>query len=140
MIQSMDCDRKELLESLVSGKAPRHPSWNSKVDLIGDIGEAKLNGNDVIVGTMNHSHRGDVMATHQHRMPAAQTLDGVIRSSAKRSKRPAAKRVRNEQWERRIEEDWQGHLETLRQCICELLIGNRRLRMKRMETDQPSQE
>ena len=60
MIQSMDCDRKELLESLVSGKAPRHPSWNSKVDLIGDIGEAKLNGNDVIVGSQDGRDRASV--------------------------------------------------------------------------------
>jgi hypothetical protein len=80
------------------------------------------------------------MATHQHEMPAAQTLAGVICSSAKRSKRASAKRVRNDQWERRIEEDWRRHLETLRQCICELLIGDQHLRMKPMVVDKPGRK
>ena len=82
----------------------------------------------------------DVMATQQHQIPAAHTLAGVICSSTKRSKRAPTKRVRNEQWERRIEEDWQGHLETLRQCIFEILINNQHLRMELVEADKPSQE
>jgi hypothetical protein len=86
------------------------------------------------------SELGDVMATHQHQMPAAQTLAGVICLSTKRSKGASTKRVRIEQWERRIEEDWQGHLETLRQCICELLIKNQHLPMTLIEADKPSQE
>jgi len=77
------------------------------------------------------------MATHQHQAPAGQTLAQVVRSSTKRPKTVSAQRVRDEQWERRIEEDWQGHLETLRQCICELLIKNQHLRMG---ADKPSQE
>jgi len=67
------------------------------------------------------------MATHQQQPPAGQTLAEVIGSSTMRSKRASTKRFRNEQWGRRIEEDWQRHLEALRQCICDLLIGNRHL-------------
>jgi hypothetical protein len=80
------------------------------------------------------------MATHQHKMLAAQTFTGVICSSTRRSKKAPAKRIHNEQWERRIEEDWQGHLETLRQCISELLIKNQPFGMKVMEADKPNQE
>jgi hypothetical protein len=70
----------------------------------------------------------------------AQTFRGVICSSTKPSKTASAKRIQNERWERRIEEDWQGHLETLRQYICELLIKNQPFGMKLMEADKPSQE
>jgi len=80
------------------------------------------------------------MATHQHQAPASQTLAKVIGSSTKRSKRASTKRLRNNQWERRFEEDWQGHLETLRQCIGELLNGHQHLQMELMEADRPSQE
>ena len=80
------------------------------------------------------------MATDQYQAPAVQTLAEVIGSSKERSKRALTKRVRNEEWERRIEKDWQGHLETLRQYICELLIKNQPFGMKLMEADKPSQE
>lgn len=71
----------------------------------------------------------DVMATHQHQAPADQTHGEVIRLSTRLSKRSSTRRFRNEQWERRIEQDWQGHLETLRHCLSELLIGNQLLRL-----------
>jgi hypothetical protein len=80
------------------------------------------------------------MTTNQHRVPAAQTLAEVMGLSTRRSNRASAKRVRHEQWEQRIERDWQGHFETLRQCICELLIKNQHLRTELMEADKPSQE
>jgi hypothetical protein len=80
------------------------------------------------------------MATQQHQAPAAQAQAEVIGLPAKRSKRASTVRARNGQWERRIEEDWQGHLETLRQCISELLIGNRHPRMEPMKADRRSQE
>ena len=73
------------------------------------------------------------MAAHYHRENSAQTLTGVIGSSTKRAKGASTKRFRKEQWEG----DWQRHLETLRQCICELLIKNQHLRMG---ADKPSQE
>jgi hypothetical protein len=42
-------DHKELLESLVSGKLPRNLSWNSVIDLIGNIGEVQAHGNDEFI-------------------------------------------------------------------------------------------
>lgn len=78
------------------------------------------------------------MATQQHEAPASQTLAEVIGSSTKRLERTRTKRVRNEQWERRIERDWQGHLETLRRYINELLIGNQHTQME-MEVDKRRQ-
>jgi hypothetical protein len=42
-------DHEELLESLVDGKLPRNLSWNSVVDLIGQIGEVQPHGNDEFV-------------------------------------------------------------------------------------------
>ena len=80
------------------------------------------------------------MATHQHQVPAGQTIAEVVGSPTKRSKRVLTKRIRNEQWERRIEKDWQGYLETLRHCISEILIGNQHLRMELMKAGKPSQE
>ena len=80
------------------------------------------------------------MATHQNEAPGGQTLAEVIVSSTKRSKRASTKRFRNEQWERRIEKDWQGHLETLRQCIGELLIGNQHAQMELMKAGKRRQE
>jgi hypothetical protein len=68
------------------------------------------------------------MATHQHQERAAHRLAGVAAPSTKRTPRTSADRPRNGQWERRIEADWQGHLQTLRQWIGELLIKNQDLR------------
>jgi len=80
------------------------------------------------------------MTTHQHEAPAGQTLAEIIGAPAKRSNSASTERVRNERWERRIEDDWQGHLESLHQCICELLSGNQPSRMKRMEAGKPGRE
>lgn len=49
MNQAMRHDHKELLESLVSGKLPRNLSWNSVIDLIGNIGEVQAHGNDEFI-------------------------------------------------------------------------------------------
>jgi hypothetical protein len=80
------------------------------------------------------------MATHQHHEAAGQSLAAVAGSSTKTSKRASTKRFRNEQWERRIEEDWHGHLESLRQCISALLIGNDHPPMDVMKGNMPGQE
>ena len=80
---------------------------------------------------------GDVMATHQHQVPVGQTPVQVIGLSTKRSNGASIVRVWNEQWARKIEEEWQGHLEILRQCISELLINNQHLRVG---ADKPSRE
>ena len=82
----------------------------------------------------------DAMATRKHQGPAGQKLAEVIGSSTKGSKRASAKRFRNEQWERRIEEDWQGHLESLRQCISALLIGNQHSRLDLVKENRPGEE
>jgi len=49
MKQPMRHDHKELLEDLVDGKLPRNLSWNSLIDLIGNIGEVQPHGNDEFV-------------------------------------------------------------------------------------------
>ena len=49
MNQPMRRDHKELLESLVGGKLPRNLSWNSVIDLIGNIGEVVPRGNDEFI-------------------------------------------------------------------------------------------
>jgi hypothetical protein len=46
MNQPLRRDHKELLVSLVAGKLPRNLSWNSVIDLIGNIGEVQPHGND----------------------------------------------------------------------------------------------
>ena len=80
------------------------------------------------------------MVTQQRQAPSGQPLAEVIGASARRSKIASMKRVQNEQWERRIEEDWQGHMKILRQCISQLLVGNQQLRMKPIEAGKPGQE
>jgi hypothetical protein len=80
------------------------------------------------------------MATHRHQEPGAQTLAEVSTPFTKRSKRALTGRVQDERWERRIEEDWQRHFETLQECIRELLTKHQHLRMELMEAGKPSQK
>lgn len=35
----------------------------------------------------------------------------------------------HDEWTQRLDEAWQGHLDTLQQCVCELLHKNQQLRM-----------
>ncbi|MGA7833533.1 MAG: hypothetical protein WCA21_21480 [Terracidiphilus sp.] len=49
MKQPMRHDHKELLEGLVNGKLPRNLSWNSVIDLIGNVGEVQPHGNDEFI-------------------------------------------------------------------------------------------
>ena len=42
----------------------------------------------------------------------------------------------HEEWQRGIEGAWQGHLETLQQCVCELLQKNQQLRMALMVANE----
>jgi hypothetical protein len=80
------------------------------------------------------------MASYQHQAAAGQTLAEVVGLPTNRSRRASTKRFRDEEWERRIEKDWQGNLETLRQCISEFLIGNQHPRMELMKADKRRQE
>ncbi len=41
---------------------------------------------------------------------------------------------------RSIEEAWQGHLETLQQQVCELLLKNQQLRMALITANAPERE
>lgn len=43
----------------------------------------------------------------------------------------------HEEWTQRIEEAWQGHIETLQQCVCELLHKNHQLRMALTAVNEP---
>jgi hypothetical protein len=49
MNQRLRHDHEELLESLVGGKLPRNLSWDSVLDLIGQIGAAQPRGNDEFI-------------------------------------------------------------------------------------------
>ena len=43
----------------------------------------------------------------------------------------------HEEWMQRIEDTWRGQLETLQQCMCELLVKNQRLRIAPRAVDEP---
>jgi hypothetical protein len=71
--------------------------------------------------------KGSVMASQKRREHFAQTNSGA--TSPERRSRPFIERHGHEEWKQRIEEDWQNHLETLRQCMRELGRKNQQLRM-----------
>jgi hypothetical protein len=62
--------------------------------------------------------RGDVMATQKRQELFAQTNSGAI-PPEQRTNRPFTERHGHEEWRQRIEEDWQNHVETLQQYLCE---------------------
>jgi hypothetical protein len=70
----------------------------------------------------------NVMATQKRQELCARTNARAI-SPAQRTIRPLAERHGHEEWNQRIEEDWQSHLETMQQYVCELLRKNQQLRM-----------
>jgi len=72
------------------------------------------------------------MASHRHQASASLTFMEVVEPSTRGSKRASTKRVWKERWERRIEKDWQGNFDTLRQCVSELLVKNQHLRMEKL--------
>jgi hypothetical protein len=81
---------------------------------------------------------GDVMATQKHGghfTQITQTSPGGI-SPEQRAKRALSERRGREEWKQRIEEDWQSQFERLQQCVCELLLKNRQLRMALMAADE----
>jgi hypothetical protein len=81
---------------------------------------------------------GDVMATQkrgEHFTQSTQANSGVI-SPEHCAKRASAERHGHEEWKQRTETDWQRHLETLQQCVCELLLKNQQLRMSLMAADE----
>lgn len=79
---------------------------------------------------------GDAMATQKRQELFAQTNSGAI-SPEQRTKRPLVERHGHEEWKQRIEGDWENHLESLQQYICELLRKNQQLRMALMTANEP---
>ena len=71
---------------------------------------------------------GDVMATQRRQAHFAQTNSEAI-ANEQSTDRLHMERHGHDEWTQRIEEAWQGHLETLQQCLCELLLKNQQLRM-----------
>ena len=81
---------------------------------------------------------GNVTATQRRQEHFAQTSSGTI-AYEQRPERALIERHGHEEWKQRLDEAWQGHLETLQQCVCELLVKNQRLRMAMMSADEPGQ-
>jgi hypothetical protein len=78
----------------------------------------------------------DVMATQRRQEHFAQMDSGVI-SPEQRTKGAPSDRRGHKEWEQRIEKDWQSHLESLQQCVCELLLKNQQLRIALMAAKDP---
>ncbi len=80
---------------------------------------------------------GDVMASQRHQEHFAHAAPGVVREQSKDG--AVSEKHGHEEWTHRLEEAWQGHLDTLQQCVCELLHKNQQLRMALMAANGPEQ-
>jgi len=80
---------------------------------------------------------GDVMASQRHQEHFAHAAPGVVSEQSKDG--ALSERRGHEEWTQRLEEAWQGHLDTLQQCVCELLHKNQQLRMPLMAANDPEQ-
>jgi len=78
---------------------------------------------------------GGVAASQMGREHFAQTNSGAFALQQSRET-TLAEAHGHEEWMQRIEEAWQGHLETLQQCVCELLLKNQQLRMELTAADK----
>lgn len=76
------------------------------------------------------------MATHQRHEPftASSVRTGSLEHGSTGS---SAELQRNDHWETRNDAERQGHIESLQQYVCELLIKNQQLRMALMATIDP---
>jgi len=63
---------------------------------------------------------GNVMASQMRQEHFAQSNFGTI-ALKQTTERALPGRHAHEEWMRSLEEAWQGHLETLQQCVCKLL-------------------
>ncbi len=70
---------------------------------------------------------GDGPATRRHQEHFVQA-DSMAIAPEQRAERPFTGRHGHEEWMERIDEAWQGHLETLRQYISGVLLKNQQLR------------
>jgi hypothetical protein len=81
---------------------------------------------------------GNVMASQMRQEHFAHSNSGAI-ALKQATERVLTERHAHEEWMRRIEEAWQGHLATLQQCVCELLLKNQQLRMALKAANEPEQ-
>jgi len=82
---------------------------------------------------------GDVVAAQkrgQHFTETTQADSGVILPE-RGAKRSLGEKHGHEEWTQRTAADWQHHLETLQQCVCELLLKNQQLRMALVAAREP---
>lgn len=79
---------------------------------------------------------GDVMAAQRRQEHFAQTNSGAI-ALEQSTERALTEKPAHEELMQRIEEAWQGHLETLQQYMCELLLANQQLRMALKAVNEP---
>lgn len=71
---------------------------------------------------------GDRSATQKRKEHFAHTDSGDI-APEQSTKRALVEKHGHEEWKHRIDEEWQSHVETLQQYLCELLHKNQQLRM-----------
>ncbi len=81
---------------------------------------------------------GDVMAAQMRQEHLAQANSGAI-ALEQSTERALTERRGHEEWMQRVDEAWQGHLETLQQYVCELLLKNQQLRMALTAANEPGQ-
>jgi hypothetical protein len=82
---------------------------------------------------------GEVMATQRRQGHFAQTNSEAI-ATEQNTDRAHIERHGHEEWTQRIDEAWQGHLEILQQCLCELLLKNQQLRMALIAENGPERK
>jgi hypothetical protein len=80
--------------------------------------------------------RKEVMPAQKSHEFQAQTNTVAI-SPGQTTKRPAPERHGHEDWKRRIEEDWQNHLETMQKYVSELVRKNQQLRKALTTASEP---
>ena len=83
--------------------------------------------------------RGDVMSGQKSQEVLARTNSRAI-SPEQRAKSPVTLRHGHEEWQQRIEGDWQSHLETLQRCVAELARKNQQLRTALVSANEPKRE
>jgi hypothetical protein len=79
---------------------------------------------------------GDIMAAQKRQNCFVQTNSGVV-SAGPKMKGALNESHGHEEWRQRTEADWQTQLETLQQCVCELLLKNQQLRMALVAANEP---
>ena len=71
------------------------------------------------------------MATYRWQALLSQAHTGSV-TQIQQLKNVNTESPKHEQWKDKIDEEWQGHLDTLQRYVCDLLIKNRQLRMTLM--------